>query len=140
MKSNIKILDNKAINEKKRKNQKEFNYINNYNKINTLKFDEIKNNKKDIIKEFENSKLLYNKEYSIYLFQFKNNNIIIRDEIEKSFFFNKFINEYLDYNSNLKKDEQISFEKFLIEISSFIIIPDKKYIILDIEKDYKDKK
>ena len=140
MKSNIKILDNKIINEKKRKNQKEFNYINNYNKINTLKFDEIKNNKKDIIKEFENSKLLYNKEYSIYLFQFKNNNIIIRDEIEKSFFFNKFINEYLDYNSNLKKDEQISFEKFLIEISSFIIIPDKKYIILDIEKDYKDKK
>lgn len=140
MKSNIKILDNKVINEKKRKNQKEFNYINNYNKINTLKFDEIKNNKKDIIKEFENSKLLYNKEHSIYLFQFKNNNIIIRDEIEKSFFFNKFINEYLDYNSKLKKDEKISFEKFLIEISSFIIIPDKKYIILDIEKDYKDKK
>ena len=139
MKNKIEILENKKINEKKRKNQKEFNYINNYDKIEKLKFDEIKNNKIDIIKDFKNSKLYYNKEYSIYKFEFDNINIIIRDEIEKSFFFNKFINEYLDYNNNLKKDEKISFKNFIINISNFLIFENKKYIILDIEKDYKNK-
>lgn len=139
MKNKIEILENKKINEKKRKNQKEFNYINNYDKIEKLKFDEIKNNKIDIIKDFKNSKLYYNKEYSIYKFEFDNINIIIRDEIEKSFFFNKFINEYLDYNNNLKKENRISFKDFIINISNFLIFENKKYIILDIEKDYKNK-
>lgn len=139
MRNKIEILKDKKINEKKRKNQREFNYINNYDKIEKLEFQEIKNRYIDILKEFEKSKLFYNKDYSIYKFEFEKSIIIIRDEIEKSFFFNKFINEYLDYNNNLKKEEKISFEKFIIEISNFLIFDNKKYIILDIEKDYKNK-
>lgn len=139
MKSKIEILKNKEINQKKRKNQKEFNYVNNYDKIKTLKFEVVKNNKTDIIPEFEKSELEYNKDYGIYKFSFNKLTIIIRDEIEKSFFFNAFINEYLDYNSDKKKDTKISFDKFLTEVSNFLIFDDKEYIILDVEKDYKTK-
>ena len=97
MKKDFKILENKKINEKKRKNQKEYNYINNYDKIQELEFEEIKNIYSNRIEELEKSKLLYNKENELYLLKFDNIQILIRDDIEKRFFFNSFINEYLDY-------------------------------------------
>lgn len=139
MKKDFKILDNKKINEKKRKNQKEFNYINNYEKIQELKFEEIKNIYSNRIDELKNSKLLYNKENELYLLKFDNIQILIRDDIEKRFFFNSFINEYLDYKNNLEKEEKekMNFKKFIIDISNFLIFKDKNIIILDIEKDYK---
>lgn len=139
MKKDFKILDNKKINEKKRKNQKEYNYINNYDKIQELEFEEIKNIYSNRIEELEKSKLLYNKENELYLLKFDNIQILIRDDIEKRFFFNSFINEYLDYKSNLEKEEKerMNFKKFIIDISNFLIFKDKNIIILDIEKDYK---
>lgn len=139
MKRDYKILDNKKINERKRKNQKEFNYINNYDKIQELEFDDIKNIYSNRIDELKNSKLLYNKENELYLLKFDNIQILIRDDIEKRFFFNSFINEYLDYKSNLEKEEKekMNFKKFIIDISNFLIFKDKNIIILDIEKDYK---
>lgn len=136
MKKNIKFLENKKINQKKRENQRKFNYINNYDKLENIEFLEIKNRYSDIIKDFEKSKLLYNKENEIYLFQVQDMNIIIRDNIEKSFFFNKFINEYIEEKEN---NQELSFKEFLINISNFLIFKDYKYIILDIEKDYINK-
>ena len=137
MKKSIKILENKKINNKKRENQRKFNYINNYDKLENIEFLEIKNRYNDYIKDLEKSKLLYNKENEIYLLKLENINIIIRDNIEKSFFFNKFINEFIEYNENQK--EKISFENYIINISNFLIFKDYKYIILDIEKDYINK-
>ena len=136
MKKSIKFLENKKINSKKRENQKKINYINNYDKLENLKFDSMKNRYNNIIKDFENSRLSFNKEYEIYLFQFDNINIIIRDNIEKSFFFNKFINEYIEEK---EKNQELSFKDFIINISNFLIFKDYKYIILDIEKDYINK-
>lgn len=139
MKKDFKILENKKINEKKRKNQKEYNYINNYDKIQELEFEEIKNIYSNRIEDLKNSKLLYNKKNELYLLKFDNIQILIRDDIEKRFFFNSFINEYLDYKSNLEKEEKekMNFKKFIIDISNFLIFKDKNIIILDIEKDYK---
>lgn len=139
MRKDIKILDNKKINEKKRKNQIKYNYIDNYDKIQEMKFEEIKNIYSNRIDEFEKSKLLYNNENELYLFKFDNLEILIRDNLEKRFFFNSFINEYLDYRNNLEKEEKekMNFKKFIIDISNFLIFKDKNIIILDIEKDYK---
>ena len=136
MKKSIKFLENKKINSKKRENQRNFNYINNYDKIENMKFKEEKNKYIDIIEDFKNSKYLYNLENNLILFQFDNMNIIIRDKIEKSFFFNKFINEYIEEKEN---NQDLSFKDFIINISNFLIFKDYKYIILDIEKDYINK-
>lgn len=129
------------IKNKKRKNKSlnhnKFNYNNNYNLLENMKFEEIKINRyKEYLKDFKNSKISYNKDNDLILFQFDNMNIILRNKNEKSFFFNKFINEYLEYNQDLKEDKKISFKKFIIEISNFIYDKDLKFMILDIDKDY----
>ena len=61
--------------------------------------------------------------------------IIIRKD-EKSFFYNIFIQE--EYR-NYRKENEISLLEYIEKISNFISIQDLKYIILDIEKDYKIK-
>ena len=133
MKKSINFLENKKIKSRKRENQRKFNYIDNYKILDKIEFEEIKNRYNDYLDDFKDSSMKKNREYEIYLFQFDDMNIIIRDDIEKSFFFNKFINEYLEEK---KKDEKLSFKKFIIDISNFLIFKDYKYIILDIESDY----
>lgn len=130
----MKIKNNnfkmKKYQEKKRLNQRKFNYLN-YEKLENLKFEKISNRYENYDKILEKSELFENKENSIFYLKLKNydKKILLRDKIEKSFFFNKFI--MIEFQENEEKD----FIKFL-ENSNFIIIEEKDFIILDIEKDF----
>jgi hypothetical protein len=133
MKTNISILENKKVNNKKRENQKLFNYLT-LDKVENLKYEEMTNRYAEYLPDFKNSKMYINKEYGIQKIEFDKISILLRDNTEKSFFFNKFINEYLEYND--KNEKKISLKSYITNISGFIVLEDKNYIILDIEKDY----
>ena len=83
------------------------------------------------------------KEYSIYniedleILEYKEKYILIRKD-EKSFFYNKFIQEeYRNYRRNNEKDNiNNDLLKYIKNISNFLYFEKLKFIILDIENDY----
>lgn len=122
-------LKNYKYNQRKRENQKRFNILN-IDKIKELKFEIIKNRYINYDKELEKSILKYNLENDLYLLELENYKILLRDRIEKSFFFNKyFMIEYKEEKENFKNF--IDFHKS----KKFYIIENEKYIILDYEND-----
>lgn len=122
-------LKNYKYNQKKRENQKRFNILN-IDKIKELKFEIIKNRYINYDKELEKSILKYNLENDLYLLELENYKILLRDRIEKSFFFNKyFMIEYQEEKENFKNF--IEFHKS----KNFYMIENEKYIILDFEND-----
>lgn len=138
MKKDLKILEGKQIKDRKREGQKKYNYINNYDKLETIEFKEVKNTYTNRLEELANSKLTHNEKSGLYIIEWNNTKVLLRDEVEKRFFLNSFINEYLDYITELEKEEQdkMTFKKYITDISNFLIIKDKPIIILDTEKDY----
>ena len=129
MKINKEELKNYKYNEKKRENQKRFNILN-IDKIKKLDFKEIKNRYSNYDKELEKSILKYNLENDLYLLELENYKILLRDRIEKSFFFNKyFMIEYQEEKKNFKNFIEFHNSK------KFYMIENEKYIILDYEKD-----
>lgn len=129
MKINKEELKNYKYNQKKRENQKRFNILN-LDKIKELDFKEIKNRYSNYDKELEKSILKYNLENDLYLLELENYKILLRDRIEKSFFFNKyFMIEYKEEKENFKNF--IEFHKS----KKFYMIENEKYIILDYEND-----
>lgn len=125
-------LKNYSYNKKKRINQKNFNILN-YEKLEKLKYEEDEKNQKryrKYDKELENIKIYKNKEYDIYKIELENHIIYLRDNIEKSFFFNKyFSNEYIE-----EKNEFNNFIDFH-KSKDFYIIDDLNIIILDFKND-----
>lgn len=122
-------LKNYKYNQRKRENQKRFNILN-IDKIKELKFEIIKNRYINYDKELEKSILKYNLENDLYLLELENYKILLRDRIEKSFFFNKyFMIEYQEEKENFKNF--IEFHKS----KNFYMIENEKYIILDFEND-----
>lgn len=122
-------LKNYKYNQRKRENQKRFNILN-LDKIKELDFKEIKNRYSNYDKELEKSILKYNLENDLYLLELENYKILLRDRIEKSFFFNKyFMIEYKEEKENFKNF--IEFHKS----KNFYMIENEKYIILDFEND-----
>lgn len=122
-------LKNYKYNQRKRENQKRFNILN-IDKIKELKFEIIKNRYINYDKELEKSILKYNLENDLYLLELENYKILLRDRIEKSFFFNKyFMIEYQEEKENFKNF--IEFHKS----KNFYMIENEKYIILDYEND-----
>ena len=138
MRKDLKILEGKQIKDRKREGQKKYNYINNYEKLNTIEFKEIKNTYTNRLEELANAKLTHNDKSGLYIIEWNNTKVLLRDEVEKRFFLNSFINEYLDYITELPKEEQdkMTFKKYITDISNFLIIKDKPIIVLDTEKDY----
>lgn len=138
MRKDLKVLEGKQIKDRKREGQKKYNYINNYEKLNTIEFKEIKNTYTNRLEELANSKLTHNEKSGLYIIEWNNTKVLLRDEVEKRFFLNSFINEYLDYITELPKEEQdkMTFKKYITDISNFLIIKDKPIIVLDTEKDY----
>ena len=122
-------LKNYKYNQRKRENQRKFNILN-IDKIKELKFEDIKNRYSNYDKELEKSVLKYNLENDLYLLELENYKILLRDRIEKSFFFNKyFMIEYKEEKENYKNF--IEFHKS----TKFYMIENEKYIILDYEND-----
>lgn len=116
-------------NMKKRENQKRFNILN-IDKIKNLKFEDIKNRYINYDEELKKSILKYNLENDLYILELENYKILLRDKIEKSFFFNKyFMIEYKEEKENFKNF--IDFHKS----KNFYMIENEKYIILDFEND-----
>lgn len=138
MKKDLKILEGKQIKDRKREGQKKYNYINNYDKLETIEFKEVKNTYTNRLEELVNSKLTHNEKSGLYIIEWNNTKVLLRDEVEKRFFLNSFINEYLDYITELEKEEQdkMTFKKYITDISNFLVIKDRPIIILDTEKDY----
>ena len=118
-------------------------------KYNYLKLEEIRK----IIEKLEKSKeeyqikLKYDDEIlknsnlyqieDIEILEIENHYIIIRKD-EKSFFYNKFIqDEYRNYRRNNEKDNiNNDLLKYIKNISNFLYFEKLKFIILDIENDY----
>lgn len=122
-------LKNYNYNKKKRENQKRFNILN-IDKIKKLEFEIIKNRYSKYDKELEKSILKYNLENDLFLLELEDYKILLRDRIEKSFFFNKyFMIEYQEEKKNFKNF--IEFHKS----KKFYMIENEKYIILDFEND-----
>lgn len=116
-------------NMKKRENQKKYNILNIEN-IKKLKFEKINNRYKNYDEELKNSILEYNIDNDIYILELENYKILLRDKIEKSFFFNKyFMIEYKEEKKNFKNF--IDFHKS----KNFYQLENEKYIILDFEND-----
>lgn len=124
-------IKNYKLNEKKRKSMREYNYIN-YDMIKNLKFDEeiSCNRYKNYDDGLKDIKLyqLNDKGNILYLVKILDYEILLRDNDEKSFFFNQYyMNEYLE---DREKNETII--DYLIK-SNFIMLKDEKRIILDYE-------
>lgn len=138
MKKDLKVLEGKQIKDRKREGQKKYNYINNYDKLETIEFKEVKNTYTNRLEELANSKLTHNEKSGLYIIEWNNTKVLLRDEVEKRFFLNSFINEYLDYITELEKEEQdkMTFKKYITDISNFLVIKDRPIIVLDTEKDY----
>lgn len=139
MKKSKNYLEKIEKNLSKREYHQKYNYSKN-NDIQKLleKFE--KEKEKYIIKSRYND-IEEIKNFNIYqiedieILDLEKKYILIRKD-EKSFFYNIFIQEeYRKYN----QENQISLLEYIEKISNFIIIQDLKYIILDIEKDYKIK-
>lgn len=142
MKKNLDYIEMIEKNLSKREYHQNYNY---------MKRKEIEK----IIEELEKSKEKYEiksrynsieelKNYKIYniedieILEIENKYIIIRKD-EKSFFYNYFIQEeYRKYRRDNPKDNiNNSILKYIRNISNFIFFDNLKFIILDIEKDYK---
>lgn len=141
MKKNLDYLEDLEKIKSKREYHIKYNY---------MKKKEIEKIIEDLEKEKEKYiiKSRYNdieeiKEYSIYniedleILEYKEKYIIIRKD-EKSFFYNKFIQEeYRNYRRNNEKDNiNNDLLKYIKNISNFLYFEKLKFIILDIEDDY----
>lgn len=116
-------------NMKKRENQKRFNILN-IDKIKNLKFENINNRYSNYDEELKKSILKYNLENDLYILELENYKILLRDKIEKSFFFNKYF--MIEY-----KEEKEKFKNFIDfhKSKNFYQLENEKYIILDFEND-----
>lgn len=103
-----------------RENRKKYNYFNDNIIKDFENFEKIKKDKFIMIEELK--ELYQSKDKKSYILEFENYYILIRDNIEKSFFINKFF-----YIEKFEKEEyqKMNLLEFIKE-KNFIIIEDYK--------------
>lgn len=128
----INELNNKEYKNNKRVNQKQYNYLHT-DRIDKLQFEEVPNRYKNYDKQLENTKLYKDTKQDIWYIDIDGIKILLRDKIEKSYFFNKFL--MIEYIDEKVKNEKLTIKQYITK-SNFYKLEGYQYLVLDIDTDY----